>query len=295
MITEDQITIGVELEMLLCGLPKNTPENEEFELVAQSMIPLAEKLGACVINTATMPGAYPDDEVLVQAFNIQCDTTIDTRDPSGRGVEVATPILRSDQWRTVIPEMCQVLKKNFRLRFNSSTGLHVHVGIGRNYTLLDLRRISKAIIIFEAQMDTYHPRCRSLEAVMGFSNQKFIRSNRHNRVFNGLSDSECMEVLDEPLEIDELLRQINCNPVVRYMSHKRFYKYNLTSVMNYGTIEFRQAIATDDGDQIVDWVGRVILFVTSAISTPDEVFDTWARDGVNDSDVYRRFGIPIPA
>lgn len=294
MITKDQITIGVELEMIIYGFPDSFPVSGEFKLVAQVLAPLAGKLGTYVIDTGSISDMDYDLSGVnrVAAFQVQEDTSISVRYPVERGVEVATPILRNGQWETTIPDMCQALKANFRLGFNSSTGLHVNIAIGRDYTLQELKRISKAVILFEAQMDTYHPGCRSLGASGNSKSLYWIQSSRHNRTFESLNNLACLEVIEKAANLKILLSAINRTGDRGHSD--RCYKYNLTSVMHYNTVEFRQAMGTDDEGQIKDWIDRVIQFVTSAISTPDDVFDTWAREGINDPSVYPRFGVPVP-
>lgn len=294
MIIADQITIGVELEMLVCDSLQSTewlylPINEEYRLVAQALKPLATGLGIRVIDTGSNHMTQYNDTCLTAAFHVQSDGSINRDSEVQRGIEVATPILRYGQWKSVIPHMCQALRENFSLGFNHSTGLHVHVGIGQPYTLQDLKRISKAIILFETQMDKYHPGCRS--SILDPWDYNYIQSNRHNRVFEGLTNLECIRVIDEASSINRLLSKINSHETANDL-HITSYKYNLTSLIRFNTIEFRQAIATDNEDRIIDWISRVILFVTSAISTPDEVFETWAKNGINNLEIYKDFGVP---
>lgn len=297
-ISEAQITVGVELEFIIRGLPKSVPRDHQFALVADALGPLAEKLGAQVFDMVnsneydTLPG---DD--ITAAFQIKRDMSIklEPDTPVQRSVEVATPILKDKQWETAIPEMVQLLSSAFKLGFNRSTGLHVHIGIGRKYTLCDLKRIAKAVILFEEAMDTYHPehRCpRRGVPGAGLPNM-YIRSNREGFMLQDLCNSERMASIEEVPSIPRLLSVIN-PPVVAPATNCRQYRYNLTSVRRFQTVEFRQAAATDDSEQIVEWIGMTIKFIIGAISTPDCEFDAWAKHGIHDPDVYRRFGVPVP-
>lgn len=99
--------------------------------------------------------------------------------------------------------------------------------------------------------------------------------------------------IESALSITLLLTVINA-PIPTITRYCRLYKYNLTSIQRFQTVEFRQAIATDDGDSIVSWVDTAIRFIRSAISTPDAEFDAWADAGISDPGVYRRFGVPVP-
>lgn len=290
---EDQFTIGVELGLLLTRDEDHpTPWSDledciEYELVAHALIPVANEMGVSVINTEGLEvEERPEQAQLFAAFHVQPDITVTSSYAElDRSVEVATPILRNGQWKWVLPKMCQALRENFDLEWNASTTLQVHIGNG-GYSLQDLKRVSKAIIIFEKQMDTYHPADRS-------GDEFNIQSNRRNEVFRDLNDFEAVRLIDQTNNIDELLRIIN-QDFQDHRRYSRYYRYNLTSVKKYNTIEFKQAAGTDDEDQMLDWVSRVIRFVISATSTPDEIFYTWAQVGISDAAVYKQFGVPAP-
>lgn len=292
MINRDAITIGVELEFLVCGLPSNLDRFKEFHLVVDALKPLADKLGVTVFETASNTGSLLPQADLFKSFHVQDDGTIDPSLPSQRGVEVATPILRNGTWETVIPAMCKALKAALKICCNSSTGLHVHVGIGEPYTFEHMKRVSKAIIIFEDQMNKYHPAWRSSENPME-ETRCYIKSSRYNRMFRYMSDQECMVLIDETLNAQDLLTKINCH-LLRYDTSDKYFKYNLTNTWDYGTVEFRQAAGTNNADKILDWIRRAIMFVDRAISTSDKEFDEWARVGVNDPKIYEQFGVPVP-
>lgn len=307
----DQITIGVELEFLICDLREDLVDvEEEFILVTRSLEPLAEDLGARVFTSGTdIFSMGHDDKELSLGFNVQEDSTIVPGCRSERGVEVATPILRNGEWETVIPAMCKALKTMFKMGFNATTGLHVHVGIGEEYTLSQLKSISKAVILFEDQMDCYHGECRSGSLAMGAEDREcYIRSCRHNRILGTLTNQECLAVIDDANTHNELFAKINCTPRGRRGGESRYYKYNITSFRKHGTVEFRQAMATDNEVEILDWIRRVILFVNCAISTTKEVFHELAKPGINDPiprelattgmndpKIYEQFGVPVPA
>lgn len=325
-VVRSQITIGVELEAYLYGLnPQDTEEKEfeTYEAVASALQPLAEKLGTRASLNNELKGTCQTSSEVNEpdyaTFQIMEDASIDPGTSgddlpgdSVLGIEIATPVLRSGSWSWVVPEMTQILKSSFKLGFNSTTGLHVHVGIGRPYRLQDLVRLSKAIIIFEKQMDTYHPRCRrGCVGLVPYQELNiWILSCRDSSApLVGLSDIEMMKKIDaavsnekEEVAIYQLLRTINSSPggeilkqTNKHFSHPfRGYRYNLTCVRDIGTIEFRQAIGTDDGDQAVDWINRAIQFVVSAVATPDEAFHEWAERGIGDPNIYRRFGVPPP-
>lgn len=301
----EDITIGVELEFIVTDiLPE--PMMEVFYSVAQALKPLATKL-----NTTVLSGElelYLNRSEKLKAFQVHSDLSIRTeykkgilqqsqnwrtRDPrTAQGVEIATPILKHRQWESVIPEMAQIVRDRFQVAFNDSTGLHVHVGIGRDYRLQDLRRIAKAIVLFETAMNKCHPVCRNPAASKKNSH---ILACRDSLPLKGLSDIEMMRKLDSVQDIHHLfgMMQSVASPHSSIPYH-RGYRYNLTSVEIYNTVEFRQAAGTIDGHKTVEWINRTIKFVTSAIATSDEVFNEWGATGVKNPFIYRWFGVPPP-
>lgn len=312
---KDFVSVGVELEFIL-ALPKsaNVGILEEFsKLIPNALGPVGAKYSVKVYQTGHMSdstSALLDatgdmcEEVLHNGFHIQFEPTI-TIPPDRldfpieyRSAEVSTPILRKGIWRGLIPDMCMALKtdKEFKLKFNDSTGLHIHIGIGRDYTLQDLKRISMAIILFEEKMDFCHPvsRCHTFSTDMHMSQ---IASNRHNKFFERLGTLQCINEIEKSTDIYDLFSKINCDPFVVGSASCRSYKYNILASENYGTIEFRQAIAVDDGAKILKWVDQTIRFVVNAISTDEQEFKTWASLGVDGIEpvVYERFGVPIRA
>lgn len=290
------ITIGVELEMVLV----NTWGIDAFKLVRNSLRDLADNLDTSVPvlkefmqKKANIPTSDP-----FTIFQVKTDSTIncdfwEMREIPATPVEIATPILRNRSWKWVIPEMCQAINSlaapnlGVEASFNSSTGLHIHIGLGRPYTLAELKRISKAIILFETQMDRYHPGCRVPEDDLG----SCFRSCRGSLALKGLTNAEMVDVIDRCGKIEDLLCTVN--GLGKERSYQRFYKYNFLPVQTYGTIEFRQALGTNDPEWILRWISIVIRFVTRAVRTPDEIYAFFARSDIP-PEIYRSFGAPSP-
>lgn len=304
----ENITIGVELEFIVTDILPG-PVRQLFNRVAQALMPLATRLDTTVISGESQ--VQGNSRERLKAFQVHSDLSIRTEDNkailrqtqnwrtgglrTAKGVEIATPILRHRQWESVIPEMSQIVREGFQVAFNGSTGLHVHVGIGRDYQLQDLRRIAKAIVLFETAMNKYHPVCRNPSTPEMNSH---ILACRDSLPLKGLSDIEMMRKLDSVQETYDLLSTIQSMVSLALYSptsYHRGYRYNLSSVCRYGTVEFRQAVGTTDGHRTVEWINRTIKFVTSAIATPDEVFNEWGVTGVLDPAIYCRFGVPPPS
>lgn len=181
---------------------------------------------------------------------------------TGYAVELCTPILRNRSWKWIIPTVVEHLKGTFDCRFNHTTGLHVHIGCGEGWSLKSLKRIAKAIVIFESSMDRYHPAHRKPH------HNWCISSNRCNDNLAGYTKLEAIRLLEEATTKRDLLDLIG--------PHK-FFKYNLNAVETHGTVEFRQGDAAVDGDLAVDWIDRVVKFVGTAVKTEHLFFEAWAR------------------
>lgn len=296
-ISRADVTIGVELEMVLV----NTWGVDAFKLVRNSLRDLADNLDTSVPpfkqfmrKKCNVPTADP-----FAVFQVKTDPTIscdywEIQEISATPVEIATPILRNWSWKWVIPDMCQAITSlaapnlGIQVAFNSSTGLHVHIGIGRPYTLAELKRIAKAIVLFEAQMDRYHPICRVPEEDLG----SCFRSCRNSLALRGLTNSEMLDVIDRCGKTEDLLCTIN--GLGKERSYQRFYRYNFLPVQTYGTIEFRQAMGTKDPQWIVNWITIVIRFVTRAVKTSDDIYAVLAKSNDIPPEIYRSFGAPSP-
>lgn len=149
-----------------------------------------------------------------------------------RAVEIGTPVLRNGQWRWVIPKMFKALRSDFQLTFNSSTALRIHVGIGREYWLRDLKRISKAIIRFGRQMDTHHPGCRNPVSPTEWPyTYAYILPCRDSIPLKGLSEAAMMRKIDEARYIPELIRIINYDYLVYTGELHRGYRYSFREVL----------------------------------------------------------------
>lgn len=308
-----EITVGVELETILRDLESGTMA-EHYNLISAALKPLAEELETYVL--VILPGQHfkgdnpgvgplPMLKERNATFQVHEDLTIrDHLSKFGRPIEISTPILRGGNWESTIIRMFQIIKDSFEVDFNPTTGLHVHIGIGRGYKLQDLKRIAKAVVLFEKQMDQYHPESRCLSPVPGRLFTQGLLSSiqifpcRSSKPLRGLSNIEMVKVIDKAENMLDLFRTINSAKddwsLEKDSPPYRGYRYNLSSFLKYKTVEFRQAIGTVDGDATVDWIGRTIKFVTSAIATPDCTFECWANCGIPYDGIYYQFGVPPP-
>ncbi|KAH8147101.1 uncharacterized protein LAJ45_08901 [Morchella importuna] len=311
-LTLRTITLGLELEFLITHLPHPIETHNEllnapstFALISAALTPL------CTSLRLPPPGHTPITPHTT--FVVKRDTSIypstgrparpigGSRLATEGGVEVATPILSYGTYARVVHTMCAAITDavaavGARVECNRSTGLHVHIGLGRQYTLDELKRLAKAVVIFEARMDAHHPPHRDGSAPSA-DGSNYIRSCNGNEALRRLDMAGRVAMVDGAGSYLALCAIMNTGRFVgaRRIEEMscRFYKYNFEAVGQYGTVEFRQAAGTLDAVWIEDWVVRVVRFVTAALRTEDDVFREWAlvEGGPGDPVVLERFGI----
>lgn len=284
--TSSSASVGVELEMIITNLPDY---KDHFKLFEEAFIPLTSEL-------------YPKKSLPrgEEPFQIKDDFSIipGPRFPRARRVEVATPVMTGDRsqfsYHSIIPKMCttiiSTLPKDASIEFNHTTALQVHIGVGdgNTYCLRDLKRICKAIVIFEDHMDTLHPNCRNPP---DNANPNPLRRCCASFKLKLLSDAKRLDAIDKQHNAAGLVMLMNS--CVGMKDLPKYYKYNLRSLEKFGTIEFRQAVGTVRSEVIVGWIETVIRFVSAAVGTEDEVYKRWAEgDAIGDED-YERFGAPL--
>lgn len=313
-LTLSTITLGLELEFLITHLPHPIETHNElhnapstFALISAALIPL------CTAMRIPPPGHAPltshatfavkrDDSLYPSTFTGRRAPPLGgSRMATEGGVEVATPILSYGTYARVVHAMCAAIKNAVaavggRVECNGTTGLHVHIGLGRQYTLDELKRLAKAVLIFEARMDTQHPAHRD-GSVPSADGRNYIQSCSGNEALRQLDMAGRVASVDGAGSYLALCAIMNTRRFVgarriEEMS-SRLYKYNFEAVGQYGTVEFRQAAGTLDAVWIEDWVERVVRFVMAAIRTEDDVFREWAlvEGGPDDPVVLERFGI----
>ncbi|RPA96613.1 hypothetical protein L873DRAFT_1810957 [Choiromyces venosus 120613-1] len=286
--TASIMTIGMELEFLLpkSNIPTLGP-TYIFDKIRRNLQTLFHSGG--ISNQTEIHRQNAGDQPDRRKFQLMEEKSCDLFYPdpvTGKtvwceAIELCTPILRFGSWKWVIPTVVEHLTSEFDCQFNNTTGLHVHVGRGCGWELADAKAIASAVIIFESTLDHYHPPHRRPYV------NWCIQSNRYSNGFKSLSKSAIIKELYEAENLDELIKLI---------SPTKFFKYNFNSLKKYGTIEFRQADAAISMDQAVEWINRVISFVTAAVETDPEEFKCWAKDedpaDCCPPENFDRFGVP---
>lgn len=198
-------------------------------------------------------------------------------------MEVSTPIMREGSWTRVIPSMLDSLwalgQSRLEIGFNENTGLHVHVGRRGGWSICQLKKILKAVVIFEEEMDAQHPASR-------------VRSALDDGAVNVLSNVQLMNIghlskLERVRYVDSRINNRTVKTrdegvmrlcILTNNGYNKCTKYNFLPVREAGTVEFRQAIASLDRDQVGCWVAVVLDFVNAAITTTRKEFEQWAEN-----------------
>lgn len=195
---------------------------------------------------------------------------------NGRGVEIVTPIMRLGSYEHLVRGMLEAVSScPLEISLTPACGLHVHVGRRGKFSADHLRRIAKAIVLFENEMDKFHPPWRQYSNMYTKSNRDMAHGFRKIAADLEASpeNSQLVEVLDGLTKTNEVVTAMNGPAEI-----DKNFKYNFQSFANYGTVEFRQARATLDVPWVLAWIKIVAAFVEAAIYTEDEVFDQMAED-----------------
>ncbi|KAG0633546.1 putative amidoligase enzyme-domain-containing protein [Tuber brumale] len=270
----DQITVGVELEFVLLNA-------KSFRQAMELVTAECRHHELRIRDACLMRGGY----------EISTDESVSVETEQGVGVplEVSTPILYNTSWKWVIPEMISILGRCGKLAFNTTTALHVHVGMRRKYRAHEIRRICKGIIIFEEEIDKLHHRTR---VPTRDDRRSFYKTCRYNDTFKYMTTQQALSHLDSQPSMVQLVMCVN--PDTCGSSCERTYKYNFCSLWHYRTIEFRQARATDDPGEILEWTNTVTKFVEACLNTRREEYVRMAGPSGITGDDLVRFGVRPP-
>lgn len=197
-------------------------------------------------------------------------------------MEVSTPIMREGSWRRVVPSMLDSLwalgQSRLEIGFNKNTGLHVHVGRRGGWSVCQLKKILKAVVIFEEAMDAQHPASRVRREIDQWPVN--VLSNVDLMKVGHLSKLERVRYVDS--RINSNTARTRAEGVMRLCiltnGHNKCTKYNFLPVRESGTVEFRQGIASLDRNQVGYWIVVVLDFVNAAITTTRKEFERWAED-----------------
>lgn len=208
---------------------------------------------------------------------------------SGRAsLEISTPVLRERSWLRVVVKMLDSLtalergpqESPLRIQFNPNTGLHIHVGRRGGWSVHQLKKILKAVVIFKDIMDLMHPDSRHSPSISEYPQSDMFRSNARHMRIHTLSRLERVNLIDLQINSrNSRTREEGLKTLCDIANGRsKATKYNFLGVLTCGTVEFRQAVGTLQIAAVVEWINTVLDFVCAAINTPRENWHGWARE-----------------
>lgn len=179
--TPQRVTFGVELEMLVPYLidqpdpAKDVDTRQVIRLSGNEMygdaISVADILAGYLHTqgVAMSSGYEPQEDSLPTTWSISRDSPVKEtkfKPYSWVGLELRSPaLLAQEESFAQVKRVVSLLRGNYRLRINSTTGFHVHVGLGND--MLPSRailRLTKLLWCAEGMLSQLHPPERMLSA-----------------------------------------------------------------------------------------------------------------------------------
>ena len=222
----------------------------ELELVVPSQRLLRDKLVENGINVKIPNDAHT---VCENAWKIVYDGSI--RAPRGfNGCELVSPPSTDFKELEIV---CNVLKE-IGAKTNTSCGLHVHHEI-KELKRQQIMRIYEFYNKYELLIDLIHSKHRT--------NNKYCKSLRY--IIDTVRECETKE---------DLLVKIAGKMQRSYYASCRYYKLNLRSFLNYGTLEFRQSDASIKFEDIAHWIMFTHKIVERGTRINDDVQEFSSQD-----------------
>ncbi|KAI1834896.1 hypothetical protein DTO013E5_4712 [Penicillium roqueforti] len=266
---EAGMRIGIELELLLQHRTKAKSEFTDLESFADYLVQhfhAARKPHPRIHND--IDGLYDGLEDSTE-WSLTDDVTIIG---NSEQLELVTPILfyqAQSPWRDQLRHMFRALNLVCKISTNPTCAVHVHISPpqGNPWSLRTLKSISRHIFYFEPAILSIVPDHRRYN--------RYAASNYcDNSRLKGKTFRRCLALIERctnHVEIADLLND----------GGRRYFAWNLTNLYYGGktTIEFRQALASNDEKSCLPWVEFVASFIHSfKISASDTTFPRFSRD-----------------
>lgn len=228
----------------------------------------------CAIPVVDWIGDHPNLRHFFVTSKPDCLSGIpEEQKPFTAGIEVRTPVLRVGSWQFAVKSVLSTLSAvpDIAIQFTQHCGLHVHIGRRGGFDLLHIKGLAKAVVIFEEDIENaWHPehRCGG-----GIGKKIYANSNRKASVsLKTLKTTMEMVRLIEQQDSISGVRGVICDEDVG----NRDFKYNFQSLVELGSVEFRQAQGTLNEEWVVGWVEMLIVFVKAAEVVSETLFEKFA-------------------
>ncbi|KAL7272906.1 hypothetical protein RUND412_004258 [Rhizina undulata] len=299
----EKITFGIEVEVVTAGFAKESfPHNVQPE--EKILHDVAQRLTDDGLEVELICNAFGRELPSYTKWVVTEDSSI-MYDPSKiiglfsehppwrleqlihGGVEIISPLLHvvpPEDWKAEISNVLRILKDNYRLHFNRSTGLHVHVAYGESeLSFPKLLNIASVLVLFEPIIERWvHPGHRGVPSL-----NEYIKSNRKNAKLENLTNLQVSEWISGCKTVAALQDVVN-HAHASYKGRSKQMKYNFMSLSVIGTIEFRQHEGTKDVEDIQMWVLLCTTLVRAAAAIDDETIREMASKQQLELDDLRR-------
>lgn len=177
--------------------------------------------------------------------------------------------LRCIQWRKMtIPKILGSLGK-----YNNQVGdiftVSMHIGKRDGYTLQEVKRIAKAIVLYGDLFD-YTKMMR--DEIPAWKLPPDFGSSRHNPYSKRFSASELIDLIANAVSLEDVVKIMNPE-----MYGVEEYRFNFSELKSQGTITMSQNIPTTCTDWVTRWVASILSTISAAMKAEDSDFVELAK------------------
>jgi hypothetical protein len=166
------------------------------------------------------------------------------------GCEVVSPVLSGDEGFAQLRKVCEVLTAQ-GCKVNKKCGFHVHIG-ARNENLGFFKSLLSLYAQAEPVIDSFVAPSRRGP----FAGNGFCKGMRINQA-----------AFDAAQTVDDVTRAVGQTPGVAHVRGSgRYFKINMQSYWQHGTVEFRQHQGTVDANKAENWVRFCLRMALAARS-----------------------------
>ncbi len=244
-------TFGVEFELLFKDLENFLLQNAKF-LDEQERKTLHYDYVLRELDNVPTDEIYPIIEAILNNagftdFGVKADGSIKG---FGFPAEVITPILQGPSGLKQVIRFCNFIAPHAFV--NDTTGLHVHVG-AKDF-ISDKGQAAEKLLATMLQYKNVEHIFDSLVA-QSRQNNRFAESNpEKEKIIHAYKKI----IEDEVQHIDD---------IVELLDQERYRKLNITSLLEHGTIEFRQMHGTFNAELVKNWIILCMTFLDEVKKT----------------------------
>ncbi|KUJ13247.1 uncharacterized protein LY89DRAFT_753820 [Mollisia scopiformis] len=221
----------------------------------------------------------------IKRWAVTYDTSVTIPEPEREGyewvdIEVVTPAFSfTNENLDAVRNVCELLRRTYKVKVNTTTGLHVHVGDGsRSFTFETVRNLVGFLWAFEPQLNSLHPlhRVDNLYGILMrshsvFAERWYATHGERPSPYQGL-----LELMSCPN-----MNDLTADASQMFIPKNGAYNFSGVRAIANGiqigttkdakpTIEFRQHEGTLSGTRAVMWTRTVVGILEYIMRTPQE-------------------------